>query len=44
MTYENIISSSFLLFLKNRMENIYQGYYNVGTQFYPLIQTYQGYT
>lgn len=41
--YENLLTSSFLLYLNNRILTQCSGMYTAGTLFYPIPQYYQGY-
>ncbi len=43
-SYENLLVSSFLLYLDNRILTNSSGFYTYGSQFYPILQTYNGYT
>ena len=42
-TYENLLTSSFLLYLNNRVLTQGSGFYTTSTLFYPITQTYNGY-
>ncbi len=41
--YENLLTSSFLLYLDNRLLTQCSGFYNTSTLFYPITQTFNGY-